>query len=385
MNMRTYFLLIFLLSLSYLSHPAGSPLREERHLTKEEQQQLKDMQYQARMQAKFETTKREYFYTERIKEQQCTPRYTYKDLVQPLSEEQQLVFDLFLNRNELEEDTDAELEGGIILAGPPGTGKSFFVESLAGELAQHGYTFYKQSAATVNVGYAGEGAAYLAVTFKYLRSEATKENPIIFFIDEIDAIAKKRELFGGGAAGSDMQNTLDHLLTELADNTNNYLTVVVATNRLSVLDSAFKRTGRMHISLHFSLPNKEKIENEVKRCTNKYQQKWKNRSHLISIKEIIEDEFTIRDVEEVFKWAAWHASLEKSDAVKERHYEKAMKFVKKEKLENKKLDFNSTSDRMGKVLARINQLKAAGYDKGIAIKMIQSWGYDGDLTKELPN
>lgn len=142
----------------------------------------------------------------------------------------------------------ARMPRGIILYGPPGTGKTLLAKAVAGEA---GVPFFAFSGSDFVQIYVGVGAARIRSLFKKAR-EAGK---CVVFIDEIDALGKKRDGFGSG--GSDERSqTLNALLTEMSGfNPNDGIVVIAATNRLDILDEALLRPGRFDRQVEVGLPD----------------------------------------------------------------------------------------------------------------------------------
>lgn len=130
----------------------------------------------------------------------------------------------------------ARLPRGAILSGPPGTGKTMLAKACAGEA---GVPFLYVSGSEFVEVYVGVGAARVRDLFK----QAKKNSPSIIFVDEIDAIGRKRD---SGAGGNDEKdNTLNQLLVEMDGfETDHQVVVLAATNRKELLDSALVRPGR---------------------------------------------------------------------------------------------------------------------------------------------
>ena len=131
----------------------------------------------------------------------------------------------------------ARIPKGIILVGTPGTGKTLLAKAVAGEA---GVPFYSISGSDFVEMYVGVGAARVRDLFE----EAKKNAPCIVFIDEIDAVARRR---GTGLGGShdEREQTLNQMLVEMdgfADNEG--IIVMAATNRVDILDPAIMRPGR---------------------------------------------------------------------------------------------------------------------------------------------
>lgn len=143
----------------------------------------------------------------------------------------------------------ARLPRGVILYGPPGTGKTLLAKALAGEA---GVPFYAVSGSDFVQVYVGVGAARIRSLFK----KAREQGKCVIFIDEIDALGKKRS--GGKIdGGSDERDqTLNALLAEMSGfNDNQGIVVIAATNRLDVLDEALLRPGRFDRQIEVSLPD----------------------------------------------------------------------------------------------------------------------------------
>lgn len=144
-------------------------------------------------------------------------------------------------------DIGAKMPKGILLVGPPGTGKTMMAKAVAGEA---NVPFFSISGSEFVEMFVGMGAAKVRDLFK----QAKEKSPCIIFIDEIDAIGKKR---GGNFAGNDeREQTLNQLLTEMdgfEDNTG--VIILAATNRPESLDPALTRPGRFDRQVPVSLPD----------------------------------------------------------------------------------------------------------------------------------
>ncbi|MDF2546957.1 MAG: hflB [Anaerosolibacter sp.] len=140
----------------------------------------------------------------------------------------------------------ARIPRGVILYGPPGTGKTLLAKALAGEA---GVPFYAVSGSDFVQIYAGLGAGRIRSLFK----KAREHQKCVIFIDEIDALGKKRD----GMNGNDENDrTLNALLTEMSGfNENEGIIIIAATNRLDTLDEALLRPGRFDRQIEVGLPD----------------------------------------------------------------------------------------------------------------------------------
>ena len=142
----------------------------------------------------------------------------------------------------------ASMPKGILLVGPPGTGKTMLAKAVAGEA---NVPFFSMSGSEFVEMFVGMGASKVRDLFKQAKEKA----PCIVFIDEIDTIGKKRD--GGGFSGNDeREQTLNQLLTEM-DGFDNHKGIVVlaATNRPDSLDPALLRPGRFDRRIPVELPD----------------------------------------------------------------------------------------------------------------------------------
>lgn len=136
---------------------------------------------------------------------------------------------------------------GVLLEGPPGNGKTLLAKCFAGEA---GSNFIRCSGAEFNEKYIGVGSSRLRELFKL----ATENQPAVLFIDEFDAIGRKR---GDDATGGEKDTTLNQLLT-LMDGFESLGNVLVmgATNRVDILDPAATRPGRFDKIIHVPNPDR---------------------------------------------------------------------------------------------------------------------------------
>jgi len=158
----------------------------------------------------------------------------------------------------------ARMPRGVLLVGPPGVGKTMIAKAVANAA---GVPFYYQSGASFVQIYVGMGAKRVHELF----TAAKNNSPSIIFIDEIDAVGKKRD----GQRNDEREATLNQLLTEMDGFENSSgVIVIAATNKIDVLDSALLRAGRFDRRVFVELPTKrerasilgkylEKVPNEV--------------------------------------------------------------------------------------------------------------------------
>lgn len=141
----------------------------------------------------------------------------------------------------------ASMPKGILLVGPPGTGKTMLAKAVAGEA---NVPFFSMSGSEFVEMFVGMGASKVRDLFKQAKEKA----PCIVFIDEIDAIGKKRE---GNIGGNDeREQTLNQLLTEMDGfEENNGVIILAATNRPESLDPALLRPGRFDRRVPVELPD----------------------------------------------------------------------------------------------------------------------------------
>jgi len=155
----------------------------------------------------------------------------------------------FIREPERCERYGARMPRGVLLYGPPGTGKTLLAKALAGEAK---VPFYAVTGSDFIQVYAGLGASRIRSLFKKARAAGK----CVIFIDEIDALGKKRR--GGASNGSsdESDRTLNALLTEMSGfKENQGIIVVAATNRIDTLDEALLRPGRFDRQLEVGLPD----------------------------------------------------------------------------------------------------------------------------------
>ena len=181
-------------------------------------------------------------------------KVTFKDVAGNESAKQDLteIVDFLKNPKKYEK-LGAKIPRGVLLAGDPGTGKTLMARAVAGEAD---VPFFSISGSEFAEMFVGVGASRVRDLF----SKAKKNAPSIIFIDEIDAVAHKRDARGG--AGREDEQTLNQILVEMDgfDNDSGVI-VMAATNRVDMLDKALLRPGRFDRHVNVALPErKDRLE-----------------------------------------------------------------------------------------------------------------------------
>ena len=157
----------------------------------------------------------------------------------------------FLKEPEKFKRLGAKMPRGALLSGPPGTGKTFLAKAIAGEA---NVPFYYSAGSEFVEMYAGVGSSRVRQLFK----DAKKNAPAIIFIDEIDAVARKRDHAG---THEENENTLNQLLVEMDGfDTSSNVVVIASTNLVETLDPALLRPGRFDRIIQVNLPTIDERE-----------------------------------------------------------------------------------------------------------------------------
>ncbi|MBE7067905.1 MAG: ATP-dependent zinc metalloprotease FtsH [Clostridiales bacterium] len=142
----------------------------------------------------------------------------------------------------------ARIPSGVLLVGPPGTGKTLFAKAVAGEA---GVPFFSVSGSDFVEMYVGVGAKRVRDLFDM----AKKNQPCIIFIDEIDAVGRRRGA-GLGGGHDEREQTLNQILVQMDGfESNDGIIVMAATNRADILDPALLRPGRFDRQINVNLPD----------------------------------------------------------------------------------------------------------------------------------
>ena len=176
-------------------------------------------------------------------------RVTFADVAGLKEEKEELeeVVD-FLKAPNKYRDVGARIPKGILMVGPPGTGKTYLSKAVAG---QAGVPFYSISGSDFVEMFVGVGASRVRDLFK----EAKKNAPCIVFVDEIDAVGRRRGA-GLGGGNDEREQTLNQLLVEMDGfDENEGIIIMAATNRPDILDPALLRPGRFDRRIMVGMPD----------------------------------------------------------------------------------------------------------------------------------
>ena len=176
-------------------------------------------------------------------------KVTFKDVAGLEEEKEELeeVVD-FLRQPQKYTSVGARIPKGLLLVGPPGTGKTLLAKAVAGEA---GVPFFSISGSDFVEMFVGVGASRVRDLFE----DAKKNSPCIVFIDEIDAVARRRGT-GMGGGHDEREQTLNQLLVEMDGfGVNEGIIVMAATNRVDILDPAILRPGRFDRKVSVGRPD----------------------------------------------------------------------------------------------------------------------------------
>lgn len=176
-------------------------------------------------------------------------KITFKDVAGLEEEKEDLVEVVdFLKNPEKYTKVGARIPKGVLLVGPPGTGKTLIAKAVAGEA---GVPFFSISGSDFVEMFVGVGASRVRDLFE----DAKKNHPCIVFIDEIDAVARRRGT-GMGGGHDEREQTLNQLLVEMDGfGVNEGIIVMAATNRVDILDPAILRPGRFDRKVAVGAPD----------------------------------------------------------------------------------------------------------------------------------
>ena len=210
----------------------------------------------------------------------------------------------------------ARIPKGVLLEGPPGTGKTLMAKAIAGEA---GVPFFSISGSDFVEMFVGVGASRVRDLF----ADAKKNAPCIVFIDEIDAVARRRGT-GMGGGHDEREQTLNQLLVEMDGfGVNSGIIVLAATNRVDILDPAILRPGRFDRKIGVGRPDVRGREEILK-----VHAKNKPLGDDVDLKQISQTTagFTGADLENLLNEAAIYAAKESRRYLLQKDIEKA--FIK---------------------------------------------------------
>ena len=245
------------------------------------------------------------------------PKVTFKD-VAGLREEKGDLEEVveFLKEPQKFEEIGARIPKGILLVGPPGTGKTLLARAIAGEAD---VKFFSISGSDFVEMFVGVGASRVRSLFE----EAKNNKPALIFIDEIDAVGRKR---GSGLGGGhdEREQTLNQLLVEMDGFTKNEgIIIIAATNRPDILDPALLRPGRFDRQIFVGSPDVKGREDILK-----VHAKNKKIEESVDISEIAKmtSGFTGAELENLLNESAILAAKSNSKFINMEHIKKA--FIK---------------------------------------------------------
>ncbi|MDO5754618.1 MAG: ATP-dependent zinc metalloprotease FtsH [Tissierellia bacterium] len=242
------------------------------------------------------------------------PQITFDDVAGLVEEKEELneIVD-FLKSPKKYIDIGARIPKGVLLVGPPGTGKTYLSKAVAGEAK---VPFFNISGSDFVEMFVGVGASRVRDLFE----QAKRNSPCIIFIDEIDAVGRKRGA-GVGGGHDEREQTLNQLLVEMDGfGTNEGIIVMAATNRPDILDPAILRPGRFDREVFVGIPDVREREAILKIHTKN--KKLENDVNLENIAKRTTG-FTPADLENVCNEAALLSARNNLQKIPARIFEEA--------------------------------------------------------------
>ena len=239
----------------------------------------------------------------------------------------------------------ARIPKGVILVGPPGTGKTLIAKAVAGEA---GVPFFSISGSDFVEMFVGVGASRVRDLFE----DAKRNHPCIVFIDEIDAVARRRGA-GLGGGHDEREQTLNQLLVEMDGfGVNEGIIVLAATNRVDILDPAILRPGRFDRKVAVGMPDVKGREEILKvHAANK------PLGDDVDLKEIAQTTagFSGADLENLLNEAAIVAAKERRG------------YLRQEDIKNAFVKVGIGAEKRSKVMSRKDKEITAYHESGHAI------------------
>ncbi|MCR5421735.1 MAG: ATP-dependent zinc metalloprotease FtsH [Lachnospiraceae bacterium] len=251
----------------------------------------------------------------------------------------------FLKNPEKYNEVGARIPKGVILTGPPGTGKTLLAKAVAGEA---GVPFFSISGSDFVEMFVGVGASRVRDLFE----DAKKNSPSIVFIDEIDAVARRRGT-GMGGGHDEREQTLNQLLVEMDGfGVNEGIIVMAATNRIDILDPAILRPGRFDRRIGVGAPDVQGREDILK-----VHSKNKPLSEEVDLEEIARTTagFTGADLENLMNEAAILTARE------------GRKYITQEDVKESFVKVGIGSEKKSKVVSEKERKITAYHESGHAI------------------
>ena len=251
----------------------------------------------------------------------------------------------FLKNPKKYTDVGARIPKGVLLVGPPGTGKTLLAKAVAGEA---GVPFFSISGSDFVEMFVGVGASRVRDLFE----DAKKNAPCIVFIDEIDAVARRRGT-GMGGGHDEREQTLNQLLVEMDGfGVNEGIIVMAATNRVDILDPAILRPGRFDRRIAVGVPDVQGREEILA-----VHAKGKPLGDDVNLKQIAQTTagFTGAELENLLNEAAIHAAKE----------DRA--FLKQEDIKDAFIKVGIGTEKKSKIISEKEKKITAYHETGHAI------------------
>lgn len=271
---------------------------------------------------------------------------TFKD-VAGLTEEKQDLQEIvdFLKNPQKYTQVGARIPKGVLLVGPPGTGKTLIAKAVAGEA---GVPFFSISGSDFVEMFVGVGASRVRDLFE----DAKKNHPCIVFIDEIDAVARRRGA-GLGGGHDEREQTLNQMLVEMDGFApNEGIIVMAATNRVDILDPAILRPGRFDRKVAVGMPDVKGREEILK-----VHAKGKPLADNVDLKQIAQTTagFSGADLENLMNEAAIGAARDNRS------------YIKQDDIKNAFVKVGIGAEKRSKVISEKDKKITAYHESGHAI------------------